>query len=241
MINVYQHIRPVDILAIGVHPDDIELACAATLAKHIDLGYSVGIIDLTQGELGTRGSPELRLKESQNAAKILGVEFRANMQMRDGFFTINEEDTIRLIEAIRATRPSTVIANSIDDRHPDHGRAAHFVAEAFFYSGLQKIKSESPAYRAKNLYHFIQDKNLTPDFCVDVTGYQDIKRDAILAFSSQFNIIGDSEVQTPISGVDFLEFIFSKMRVFGRSIGTEYAEGFNAHRVIGVNDVTKLI
>jgi bacillithiol biosynthesis deacetylase BshB1 len=243
MIEIYQKLSPVDILAFGVHPDDVELSCSATLLKHIDLGYKVGVVDLTKGELGSRGSAKIRMKEAANAAEILGVSFRANLEMRDGFFENNEINLRKIIKVIRQTKPKIILANALDDRHADHGRAAKLVADAFFYSGLRRIRTGQIAeYRAERLYHYIQDKHLTPDICVDVSGYWEKKQQSILAFSTQF-FTGEETDQpaTPISSKAFMEFIESKMRVFGRSIGVDMAEGFNANRTVGADDLVKLI
>jgi len=234
--------KEVDILAIGVHPDDIELSCSGTLLSHKNMGMTVGVADLTQGELGSRGSASIRINESAAAAHILGLDFRVNLEMRDGFFEIDQRHVLRIAELIRRCRPKTVLANSIDDRHPDHGRAAELVRQAFFYSGLRRIEiGDTQAYRAEALYHYIQDKHLTPDFCVDVSPYVDIKLNAIKSFETQFNVDKSEKIQTPISSKSFIEFIESKMKVFGRSIGVEYAEGYKVHRTIGVDNLNSLI
>lgn len=243
MIEIYGNLCQVDILAFGVHPDDVELSCSATLLKHIDLGYSVGVIDLTKGELGSRGSAQIRMQEASRAAEILGISFRANLEMRDGFFENNEVNLRKVIKVIRQTKPIIILANALDDRHSDHGRAAKLVADAFFYSGLRKINTDNLLeYRAERLYHYIQDKHLTPDVCVEVSEYWEKKKQAILAFSTQFFTGEDlSEPKTPISTEDFMQFIEAKMRVFGRSIGVDLAEGFNANRTIGTTDLVKLL
>jgi N-acetylglucosamine malate deacetylase 1 len=235
----------IDILAIGVHPDDIELSCGGTLLKHIAAGYSAGIIDLTQGELGTRGNAELRLREADAAAKILGVKFRENLGMADGFFRNDQAHQLRLIEKIREHRPKIVLCNAATDRHPDHGRAAQLVSEACFYSGLRKIetafgKAVQEPWRPQAIYHYIQDRQLKPDLVVDVTPFHEKKLEAIRAFSSQFFKADSKEPQTPISTHDFLELVTAKMRVFGRDIGVEFAEGFTVERTIGVEDLVSL-
>ena len=241
MIEVYGSSREIDILAIGVHPDDIELSCAGTILKHIDLGYRIGLADLTQGELGSRGSATIRLNESRDAAEILGVDFRVNLGMRDGFFTLDERHKLRIVELIRRCRPKIILANALDDRHPDHGRAATLVRDAFFYSGLRRITTGGLShYRADALYHYIQDEHLVPDFCVDVTGYTDKKFKAIEAYATQFNVAKNESIQTPISSKSFTQFLDAKMRVYGRSLGVSHAEGFNAHRTVGVNDLVSL-
>lgn len=240
--TVHGVLQPVDILAVGVHPDDIELSCAGTILNQIDKGQSVGIADLTQGELGSRGSATTRIEESKNAAEILGVDFRVNLMMRDGFFSIDERHIMRLVELIRRCKPSIILANAVDDRHPDHGRASQLVRQAFFYSGLRRIAIlGTTAHRAKALYYYIQDKQLEPEFCVDVTPHIETKMRSISAFSTQFNVDKNETVQTPISSGKFTEFIKAKMQVFGRSIGVDYAEGFNTQRTLGVDDLTSLL
>ncbi len=239
---VYGQLFEVDILAIGVHPDDIELSCAGTLLSHKAKGMTVGVADLTQGELGSRGSAHIRLKESAKAAEILGLDFRVNLRMKDGYFKNDERHMLRVAKLIRQCKPKIILANAIDDRHPDHGRASELVRQAFFYSGLRRINIDGTApYRAKALYHYIQDKHLTPDFCIDVGGYVDTKFKAIKAFDTQFNVDENESVHTPVSSKSFIDFIDSKMRVFGRSIGVDYAEGFNAHRTIGTDNLTNLL
>src|ERR1044071_7149969 len=227
----------VDILAIGIHPDDVELSCAGTLLKHISAGYSAGILDLTKGELGTRGSGELRLKEAAAAAKILGVQVRENLGMKDGCFKNDKTNLFLLVEKIRQHRPKIVLCNAITDRHPDHGRAAQMVSEACFYSGLAKIetafeKEMQQPHRPQAVYHYIQDRQLKPDLVVDITPFIDKKIEAIMAFSSQFFDPNSKEPVTPISSPEFMESVKAKMRVFGRDIQVEFAEGFNVERTI---------
>jgi bacillithiol biosynthesis deacetylase BshB1 len=235
----------VDILAFGIHPDDVELSCAGTLLKHIAAGYTVGVIDMTQGELGTRGSGELRLKEAEAAAKILGLQFRENLGMEDGFFRNTLENQFKIIEKIREYRPKIVICNAVSDRHPDHGRAAQLISESCFYSGLSKIetaynKEVQQAYRPQAVYHYIQDRQLKPDFVVDITPFIDKKMEAILAYSSQFFDPNSKEPITPISSPEFLESVKAKNRVLGREIQVEFAEGFTVERHVGVEDLMKL-
>lgn len=236
----------VDILAFGAHPDDIELACAGTLLKHKDLGFTYGICDLTQGELGTRGSAELRLEEAENAKNILGAAFRVNLGLKDGFFEINEEAIKKVASVIRKYKPDIVLANAVSDRHPDHGRAAKLVSESCFYSGLVKISTaedgiEQFPWRPKAVYHYIQDRNLKSDFCVDITPYMEKKIEAILAFSSQFKTDEKDGIQTPISGEQFYQFLYAKARAYGRDINVDFAEGFTVNRTIGVNNLYDLI
>lgn len=235
----------VDILAIGAHPDDIELSCVGTLLNAIDSGKRVGLVDLTQGELGTRGNAELRLEEAENARKLIGAEFRNNLKMRDGFFEESEENMLKIIEQIRYCQPTIVLANSIDDRHPDHGRAAKLIHRACFLSGLRKIETNynnqnQSQWRPKAVYHYIQDMNLEPDVVVDISKNFDKKIEAIKCFSSQFHDPNSKDPQTPLTGEDFFEFIAGKSKTYGRHIGAEYAEMFTSHRYIGVDDISKL-
>jgi len=236
----------VDILAFGAHPDDIELGCAATLAKEVSLGKKVGIIDLTQGELGTRGSAELRKVEAENAAQILGVSVRENLQFADGFFLNDKEHQLEVIKMIRKYQPEIVLCNAIDDRHIDHGKGSDLVSHACFLSGLQKIATElngvlQEKWRPKLVYHYIQWKNIEPDFVVDVTGFMDQKIDSVMAYSSQFFDPNSKEPQTPISSKNFTDSIEYRARDLGRLIGTEYAEGFTVERFVAVDSLGKLI
>lgn len=239
-----------DILAIGAHPDDVELSCSGTLMKHIDLGYKVGIIDLTQGELGTRGTPEMRLQEAKDAAKIMGVSARENLNMADGFFKNDKTHQLELIRAIRKYQPEIVFANAIQDRHIDHGRGSALISNACFLSGLLKIKTfdnneAQQHWRPKVVYHFIQDRYVKPDFVVDITAYNDRKMESIKAYRSQFfnekYENNSKELQTPISGQDFLDFIVARSREMGRPIGATYAEGFTVERTIGVKNIFDLV
>lgn len=235
-----------DILAIGVHPDDVELSCSGTILKHIALGKKVGILDLTLGELGTRGSAELRTKEATEAAKILGVSVREQLNHRDGFFENDEQHRLSIIYQLRKFKPEIVLCNAINDRHPDHGRAAKLVSDACFYSGLVKIVTlynnlpQAP-WRPKAVYHYIQDNFIHPDFVVDVTDYIKKKHESIMAYTSQFYNPNSIEPQTPISSKEFLENLNSKMSIWGRNIGTPYAEGFTTNRCIGVNNLFDLV
>ncbi len=234
-----------DILAIGVHPDDIELGCSGTLLKHIAQGKKVGILDLTKGELGSRGSGELRLVEAANSAKILGVSCRENLGFADGFFRNTKENQIEIIKVLRKYKPDVVLANAPVDRHPDHGRASQLVSESCFYSGLVRIETKlngenQDIWRPKAVYHYIQDRFLKPDFVVDVTDFVETKMKSILAFSSQFYNPESDLPETPISSKKFLDFVEARMANFGRDIGADYAEGFTVDRVIGVEDITQL-
>jgi N-acetylglucosamine malate deacetylase 1 len=231
-----------DILAIGVHPDDVELSCSGTLLRHIAQGKRCGILDLTTGELGTRGSGPLRLEEAAEAAKILGVTVRDNLGMADGFFINDKDHQLEIIKKIRQYQPEIILCNAVSDRHPDHGRSAKLVSESCFYSGLRKIEtqfegSSQKAWRPKVIYHYIQDNHLKPDFVVDVTEFIDKKMESIKAFKSQFYDPNSNEPESPISVKNFLDVVKGKMNVFGREAGFEYAEGFNVERTIGLTDL----
>ena len=235
-----------DILAFGAHPDDVELGCGGTIAKEIALGKKVGIIDLTRGELGTRGSVEIRNRESANAAKILGVSVRENLNMRDGFFVNDESHQLEIIKMIRKYRPEIVLCNAIDDRHIDHGKGSELVSDACFLSGLMKIKTEyrgeeQEAWRPKLVYHYIQWKNIEPDFVVDITGYNEKKVEAILAYGSQFYNANSDEPETPIASKNFLESLSYRAQDLGRLIGVDYAEGFTVERYLAVNSLGDLL
>jgi bacillithiol biosynthesis deacetylase BshB1 len=236
----------VDILAIGVHPDDIELACSGTLLRHINAGYSVALLDLTEGELGTRGTPKLRFEEAQKAADLMGAIARENAGMADGFFLHNEENLRKIISVIRRFRPEIVIANALADRHPDHGRAASLAADACFFSGLRKIETLSndgsiqDVWRPRAVYHSIQDYHMTPDFVVDISQFIEKKMELVRAFRSQFYDPESTEPDSPISGKDFLEFLYARAREFGRPAGYQFAEGFRATRLTGVKNLFDL-
>jgi bacillithiol biosynthesis deacetylase BshB1 len=234
------------VLAIAAHPDDTELSCSGTLLKHISLGYNCGVLDLTSGELGTRGNAELRLEEAANAAKILGLQVRDNLKMADGFFRNDKEHQLEIIKKIRQYQPELVLCNAITDRHPDHGRAARLASEACFYSGLRRIQTqlngqEQHHWRPKAVYHYIQDRHLKPDIVVDVSEFVEKKMEAIQAFKSQFYDPNSKEPESPISVKNFFELVKGKMSVFGRDAGFEYAEGFTVERTPGVTDLFKLI
>ena len=235
-----------DILAFGAHPDDVELGCGGTIAKEIALGKKVGIIDLTRGELGTRGSVEIRNQESANSAKILGVSIRENLDMRDGFFVNDELHQLEIIKMLRKYKPEIVLCNAIDDRHIDHGKGSQLVSDACFLSGLMKIETEyggknQEVWRPKLVYHYMQWKNLVPDFVVDITGYNDKRIEAILAYSSQFYNPDSNEQETPIASKNFLESLNYRVQDLGRLIGTDYAEGFTVERHLAVNSLGDLI
>ncbi len=236
----------IDILVFSAHPDDAELNCSGTIAKHIAAGKKVGIIDLTQGELGTRGTAEVRKKEAEKSAKILGLSIRENLGFADGFFVNDKEHQLAVIAKIRQYRPEIVLANSVTDRHPDHGRAAKLISDSCFYSGLLKIVTEHEGkkqqlWRPKAVYHYIQDYSIEPDFVVETSDFFEIKKKAILCFTSQFYDPNSKEPETPISSKDFLNFVKARDIHFGRPIGAKYAEGFTVNRSIGVNDLFNLI
>lgn len=240
----------VDILAIGVHPDDIELACSGTLLRHLEAGKTVGLLDLTRGELGSRGSAEIRDQEAAKSAQLMGATFRKNLAMADGFFRNTPENIKKIIKIIRGCQPTIILANALEDRHPDHGRAAKLIADACFYSGLLKIETlgedgqSQEKWRPDTLYHYIQDHNLVPDFVVDISPYIEKKMELILAYGSQFyNPDGkqdDQQANTPISGKQFFDFLRAKAAAYGRIANFDYAEGFNVSRTPGVNNLFDL-
>jgi bacillithiol biosynthesis deacetylase BshB1 len=235
-----------DILVFGAHPDDVELSCGATIAKEISLGKKVGIVDLTRGELGTRGSAELRDQEAAHAGEVLGVSIRENLAFRDGFFVNDEAHQMEVIKMIRKYRPEVVICNAVDDRHIDHGKGSKLVSDACFLSGLVKIVTQldgkhQEQWRPKLVYHYIQWKNLTPDFVVDVTGFMDKKVESLMAYKSQFYDPNSTEPVTPIATKNFKESILYRAADLGRLINTEYAEGFTVERYLAVNSLGDLI
>ncbi|PRZ24151.1 bacillithiol biosynthesis deacetylase BshB1 [Flavobacterium granuli] len=235
-----------DILAFGAHPDDVELGCAGTILKEISLGKTVGIVDLTRGELGTRGSAEIRDQEANAAAEILGVSVRENLGMRDGFFVNDEKHQLEIIKMIRKYKPEIVLCNAIDDRHIDHGKGSKLVSDACFLSGLMKIATaldgkEQESWRPKLVYHYIQWKDIKPDFVVDITGFTDKKIEAILAYGSQFYSATSKEPESPISSKNFLESLNYRSRDLGRLVGVEHAEGFTVERYLAVNSLGDLL
>ena len=239
--------KKLDILVITVHPDDAELGCGGTIAKHIALGYRVGLVDLTRGELGTRGTPEIRKAEADAAAAIFGLSVRENLGMRDGFFKNDEAHQLKVIYALRKYQPEIVITNALHDRHPDHGRAGALVNDAVFLSGLRKIETvdngmaQAP-HRPRLLLQLIQDDYIQPDVVVDVSEYWEQKKAAIKAYRSQFfdESYQEAEPQTYISKPDFLESIEARGREYGKYIGARYAEGFTSRRLLGVDDLFTL-
>lgn len=229
-----------DILAFAAHPDDVELACSGTVLKHIKAGYKVGIVDLTRGELGSRGSAEIRDKESADAGLKMGLAARENLGFRDGFFKNDEAHQMEIIKMIRKYRPEKVLCNAISDRHPDHGKGSELVSISCFLSGLLKIETGQEHWRPKAVYHYIQDFYHKPDFVVDISEFIDEKIEVIKCFKSQFFDPNSNQPETPISSKAFLDFIVSRAREMGRPAGYEFAEGFTIERFIGVNDLFDL-
>ncbi|MBP3942807.1 bacillithiol biosynthesis deacetylase BshB1 [Sphingobacteriaceae bacterium WQ 2009] len=241
--------QKLDLLVIAVHPDDAELGAGGTIAKYVAEGKKVGIVDLTAGELGTRGTAATRLQEATDAANILGLSVRENLNLRDGFFENAEFEKLAVIKAIRKYQPEIIITNAQIDRHPDHGRAGALVTEACFLAGLRRIETEldhvaQEVHRPRLLLQMIQDQYIKPDVVLDITAYNDIKTKAILAYKTQF-YTGESsnsdEPQTYISNPDFMESTNARAREFGRTIQAKYAEGFTCKRILGVDDIFNLI
>lgn len=236
-----------DLMVMTVHPDDAELGAGGTIAKYVAAGKKVGIVDLTRGELGTRGTPETRKKEAVRAAEILGVHVRENLGLRDGFFTNDEENQRVIIRAIRKYQPEIVITNALDDRHPDHGRASKLVNDALFLSGLRRIETFNndqvqEAFRPRLQLQLIQDKYIQPNIVLDITDFWEKKEQAILAYTTQFNVsAADNEPQTYISNPDFMESTRGRAAELGRSIQAKYAEGFTARKILGIQDIFQLL
>jgi len=234
-----------DILAFGAHPDDVEISCGATLLKYAKEGKSIGIIDLTEGELGTRGSSEKRYEEANKAAEILGLKIRQNLNMGDGVIAQSEENKLKIIECIRKYQPELILANSVHDRHPDHAKGAKLVAEASFLSGLRKIETKSDdlpqqAYRPKMLLHYVQDYYLTPDVILDVSETGKEKIELIKCYDSQFYNPSSKEPKTPISGEEFFDYLEGRMLSLGRELGVKYGEAYTIDRTLGVKDLFSL-
>ncbi len=236
-----------DFLAFGAHPDDVELGCGATIAKLVSQGKKVGIVDLTRGELGTRGSAEIRTKETKEASKILGISKRENMDFKDGFFRNDEEHQLKIIQVIRKYQPDFIFCNAPDDRHIDHPKGSQLIVDASFLSGLSKINTKDTSvnsqkkWRPKNIYHYIQWKNLDPDFIFDVSGFHNTKMDAVKCYSSQFYDPKSKEPETPISTKNFMDFVQSRANDLGRLIGVEHGEGFISNRILGTNSFEHFI
>lgn len=235
----------VDILAFGAHPDDVELSAGGTLIKQIKNGSTVGIVDLTMGEMGTRGTPEIRLMEAANAMKIIGANFRENLKMPDSFIDLSKKSIEKVVQAIRTHKPKIVLCNAVKDRHPEHGIASELVSKACFISGLTKFETfidgkKQDSHRPKNIYHYIQDKWINPDFVMDISDEIDQKIKAVKAFESQFYNPKSSEPNTPISSKDFLDSVMSKANLMGRTIDKSFGEGFTVERPIGTSDLMNL-
>ena len=236
----------VDILAFGAHPDDVELGCGGTLSKLISEGKTVAVVDLTQGELGTRGTNLTRSEEAAEGAKIMGVAARENLKMRDGFLLNTEEHQMQIVKMIRKYQPEIVFANSIDDRHPDHAKASKLVSDACFLSGLIKIETDldnenQAAWRPKQVFHYIQWKHITPDFVIDISDFMDKKIEACLAYKTQFYDPNSKEPMTPISSKDFLESLTYRAQDLGRLSGVSFAEGFTTEKLLAFKNFEGII
>ncbi|SMG15323.1 bacillithiol biosynthesis deacetylase BshB1 [Marivirga sericea] len=236
-----------NILAFAAHPDDIELACAGTLAKHAEMGEDVGIIDLTEGEMGTRGTPKQRLKEAAESAAVLGVKVRENLGFEDAFFKNDLAHQTEIVRKIRQYKPEIVLANAVSDRHPDHGKASDLLSESIFLAGLKKFETKDAngqlqeAYRPNKVYHYIQSLPIKPDFVVDVSEQWTKKMKSVKAFASQFHNPESDEPETYISSPRFMKMIEARAMQFGQIIGVDYAEGFTVERYLGVKDLNGLI
>ncbi|SDZ98835.1 bacillithiol biosynthesis deacetylase BshB1 [Arachidicoccus rhizosphaerae] len=236
----------VDILAVGVHPDDVELGCGGALIASVKEGKKVAVVDLTKGELGSRGTPETRKAEAEAASRILGLSARENLGMADGFFQINQENTLKVITAIRKYQPEVLICNAPHDRHPDHGRSSQLVKEAAFLSGLIRIETSlegqpQAAWRPKHLYHYIQDDYIEPDFIFDITDTFEQRQESILSYTTQFNVVAGDGVQTYISKPQFMQGVEARARLFGKRIGAEFGEGYIKTRALGISSFDRFI
>jgi len=235
----------VDLLCIGAHPDDIELSCGGTILKSVSQGKKVAIVDLTQGEMGSRGTIATRYEEAANASEILGISDRVNLKMADGFFEITQENLLSVVVEIRKFRPTYVLCNALYDRHPDHGRGGDLVSRACFLAGLSKIETEfdlkaQEVWRPKAVYRYVQDVDTKPDFIFDISGFEDRKLEAIAAYKTQFYDPVSTEKETPISGKNFFTILKGKWALAGRYISTEYGEGYNIERPLGIDDLNNL-
>ncbi|GHN02820.1 bacillithiol biosynthesis deacetylase BshB1 [Cytophagales bacterium WSM2-2] len=235
-----------DILVLAAHPDDAEISCGGTIVKHISTGKKVGVVDLTRGELGTRGTPEIRDQEAAASARVLGLSVRENLGLRDGFFKNSEEGQLKVVTAIRKFQPEIVLTNAVHDRHPDHGRASDLVYEATFLAGLVKVQTQSEgksqvAWRPKAVYHFIQSQYIEPDFVVDVSDFWDKKIESLRAYKSQFYDPNSNEPETFISNPGFMKLIEARGHELGYAIGAKYGEGFTLRRYLGVKNLFDLI
>jgi len=234
-----------DILVLAAHPDDAEISCGGTIAKHVSLGYKVGVVDLTRGELGTRGTALIRDQEAKDSSKILGLTIRENLGLRDGFFKNTEEDQMTVVKAVRKFQPEIVLTNAIHDRHPDHGRASDLVYEACFLSGLTKVETQEngkaqAAWRPRSFYHFVQSQYIQPDFAVDVSDFWEKKLESLRAFKSQFYDPQSKEPETFISNPGFMKLIEARGHEMGYAIGAKYGEGYTVRNFIGVNNLFDL-
>ena len=235
-----------DVLAFGVHPDDVELGCSGTILAAVSQGKKVGIIDLTRGELGTRGTVETRKEEAANAAKVLKVIVRENLEMADGFFQNDESHQRKVIEVIRKYRPEIVLCNSIEDRHPDHGRSAQLVEDGAFLSGLRKIETVAAGknqqeWRPKYIFHYIQDRFLQPDFVFDISDFISEKLEAVKCYKTQFYNPDLNEPETYISSPEFFDSVKARAMMLGKRIGVKYAEGYISRKMIGINTFDSFI
>lgn len=234
-----------DVLVFAAHPDDAELSCSGTIASLVAQGKKVGVVDFTKGEMGTRGTPEIRMKEAAKASEVLGLTVRENLGFQDVFFKVDDEHVIKVVEKIRQYQPDIILANAIKDRHPDHGKGAELVKRALFLAGLKKLETTidgqlQDIWRAKNLYHYIQTDWMTPDFVVDVSSYWETKMESIKAFKTQFFDPDGQSANTLISSSEFMDFLEGRAREFGMSIRVKYGEGFVKDRMVGVSDLSSL-
>ena len=236
-----------DILAFAAHPDDTELSCAGTLVSHISRGYKVGVVDFTRGEMGTRGTAEIRDHEARESAKIQQLTIRENLGFEDVFFVNDKKHQLEVARAVRKYQPDIVLANAVTDRHPDHGKAAKLTIDACFLAGLRRIELEDekgeelPAWRPRAVYHYIQSNHIQPDFVVDISGFWSIKMQAIKAFKSQFHDPASDEPETFISDPEFMKMLEARAKEYGHSIGVQYGEGFTINRNIGITDITSFL
>ncbi len=236
-----------DLLAIAAHPDDVELGCSGTLIKEVNRGKKVGIVDLTQGELGTRGTIETRYAEAAAATAIMGIHVRENLKMRDGFFKNDEEHQMQVVQVLRKYRPEIVIANILEDRHPDHGRGGWLVYDACFLSGLRQVKSydengkEQEKWRPKLLLHYIQDRFYEPDIIIDISEEWEKRMEAVKAYKTQFHDPASTEPQTYLSNPEFIQALEARARLLGKRIGVKYGEGFLSKKNIGIKDLDALV
>ncbi len=230
-----------DILVLAAHPDDAELACSGTIMAHIAMGKKVGVVDLTRGELGTRGTPEIRAEEAAAGAKIMGLAVRENLGLPDGFFQNDEKSLLAIIKAIRTYQPEIVLANAVYDRHPDHTMGGAVATRACFLAGLRKIETGQEAWRPKNVYHYIQDRLLQPDFVMDITPYWERKLESIKAYKTQFFDPKSNEPVTYISTPEFIRYVEARAIEFGHAIGVKYGEGFTREKQLGVTNLFDLI